>query len=66
MTRAESRAIVAVEVLVEEHEVAPVRIVPEFCRATVHGPAADIIAQEDPDEAFGYLLRDLEQVHQPA
>ena len=48
VTRAEPRAVVAVEVFVEQDQVAPVRIVLELFRAAVDRPPAVRIPQEDP------------------
>jgi hypothetical protein len=47
MARAESGAIVAMEVFVEEDEVAPVRIGLEFLRAVVDEPPSMVIAGEN-------------------
>ena len=47
---AEPGAVVAVEVLVEEQQVPPVRIVLELLRAAVHRPAALLVLQEDAAE----------------
>jgi hypothetical protein len=48
MAGADAGAVVAVEVLVEEEEVAPVRILLELADPAVHRPAAVLVAQEDP------------------
>src|SRR5512134_479735 len=53
--------VVAVEVLVEEDQGAPVRVVLELGRAAVDRPAAARVAQEDAREAPGDLLRNLEE-----
>ena len=44
---AETGAVVAVEVLVEQEEIAPVRILLELPRAAVDGPPALAVLQED-------------------
>src|SRR5437660_12637290 len=57
--RAEAHAGVAVEVFVEEQEVAPVRVVLKFAVPAVHGPAAFAVAREDADESVGEAARNL-------
>jgi len=44
MARTDAGAVVAVELLVEQHEVAEVRIGLEFLRIAVHRPAAVLVA----------------------
>ena len=56
MAGAEPRAVVAVEVFVEQDVVAPVGIGLELLRAAVHRPPAVLVAQEDPREPVGDLL----------
>src|SRR3954466_8020046 len=63
---AQPGAVVAVEVLVEQHVVAPVRIVLEGFRCAVNGAAAVLVLQEDAGDAGGELLGHLVQVHLPA
>src|SRR5262245_42733569 len=63
MARAEARAVIAVEVFVEQDQVAPVRIGLEFLRATVDRTPALLVAQEDRGEAPRDLAGDPEQVH---
>src|SRR5262245_11629305 len=63
VARAEASAIVAVEVLVEEDQVAPVRVVLELGCASVDRPLAARVAQEDAREPPRDLLRDLEKGH---
>ena len=46
----DAAAVVPVEVLVEEHQVAPVRVGLELLGSAVHRPAAVGIAQEDAGE----------------
>ena len=60
---AEPGAVVAVEVLVEQDQVAPVRIVLELRRAAVHRPPPVVVAQERRRQPPRDLLRDLEQRH---
>src|SRR2546427_9524547 len=50
---------VRVEVLVEQDQVAPVRIVLELATVPVDGPAAGGVAGEDADQAVRHLLRHL-------
>ena len=47
MAGAEAGAVVAVEVLVEQDEIAPVRVFLELPRAAVDRPPAVLVAQED-------------------
>src|SRR5687768_15950899 len=63
---AEAGAVVAVEVLVEQDEVAPVRILLEGPAAAVHGTRAVGAAQEDPGEALGQLGRHVPEVQHAA
>ena len=60
---AQPRAVVAVEVLVEQDVVAPVRIVLEFGRSAVDRPPAVGAAQEGAGQPAHQLLGDLEQGH---
>src|SRR5262249_16126571 len=61
MGGAQPHARVAVEVLVEEDQVAPVRIVLELADGTVDGPAPRLVAREDADHPVGNVLRHLPQ-----
>ena len=63
MTGTESRAIVAMKVLVKEDVVAPVGICLEFLRATIDSSPAVFVAQTDTGESVGDLLAYLEEVH---
>src|SRR5437773_411577 len=65
VARAEAGAVVAVEVLVEEDEVAPVRVLLELLAAAVDRAAAVAPAQEDVREAARELRGDLPQVQEP-
>src|SRR5215469_90587 len=64
--RAEPGPVVAVEVLVEQQEVAPVRIVLEQRLAAVYRPASVAAAHEGGDETAGQLLGNVEQRHHRA
>ena len=66
MTGAQARAVVPVEVLVEENVVAPVRVGLECLRAPVDRTLAAGITQEDAGQALRDLPGDLEEVHQRA
>ena len=56
MARAAGRARVAVEVLVEQHQVPPVRVVGEARVVAVAGPAAVRVGQEEPRQPRGELV----------
>src|SRR4029079_14380178 len=66
VARAKARAVVPVEVLVEQHVIPPVRVFLEFRRAAVHGPAAMLVPLEDTCQAVGNVVCDLEQIHTTA
>src|SRR5579871_6146618 len=66
MAGAETSTIVSVEVLVEQEEVAPVRIILEFVSSTVYGTVSHLVLQEDVSEAARNLLGHLIKVHAPA
>src|SRR3712207_1050164 len=59
MARAHAGAVVAVEVLVEEHVVTPVRIVLEGRVAAEDGAPPVLIADEDADQPARQLIGDL-------
>ena len=61
MVRAQAGAVVPVEVLVELHVVAPMRIGLEFVRSTVHRTLALCVPQKNARKAVGNFLADLEQ-----
>src|SRR5262249_47574323 len=63
---ADARAVIAVEVLVEQNEIAPVWVGLEFRGRAVDRALAGLVAQEDATQTPGNLLADLEQVHLPA
>ena len=65
MTRAQTRAVIAVEVFVEEDQVAPVRILLKLPRAPVNRAAALIVSLEDGGEPARDLLGHLVQMHLP-
>src|SRR5262249_1612993 len=48
MAGSEARAIVAVEIFVEQDVILPLRIRPKFLPASVHRPPARPISQKDP------------------
>src|SRR5215469_3928561 len=64
VTCSESCAVIAVEVLIKENVVAPVRISLEFLGSSVHGPTAMLIPKKYSNEPIRDLLAHLEQVHQ--
>src|SRR5215469_12351620 len=64
MARAEARTVVAVEVLVEEDVVAPVRVGLKLLRAAVDSTTALGVTQEDALEARGQLAAHLEEIHE--
>src|SRR3954470_7239040 len=66
MARPETRAVVAVEVLVEQEQIAPVRIGLKLRRSSVDGAMSVAVAQEDGGEAARDFLRDLIERHLPA
>src|SRR5215813_8124535 len=59
MARANAGAVVAVEVLVEEDEIPPVRVLLELPAASVHGPAAGLVPPPDPGGPPVHVLSDL-------
>src|SRR5215470_18964951 len=59
---ADARAVVAVKVLVEEHEVTPVWVALEFLGAAVDGPASVGASQEDARQPPRQLRGDLPEV----
>src|SRR5512137_1552109 len=63
---AEASAVVAVEVLVEEDVIAPVRVGLELLGVAVHRASALLVAQEGPAKTIGNLLAHLEEVHELA
>src|SRR6185369_1763727 len=66
VTCPQSRAVVTVEVLVEQDVVAKVRVILEFLRAPVNGAPALGIPREGADEPLGNFSTHLEQIHQLA
>jgi hypothetical protein len=65
MTGADSGAVVAVKVFVEEQQIPPVRVLLELFGAAMDGAGA-ILAGEDADQAPRDLGAHLLQVHEPA
>src|SRR5947208_2087314 len=63
---ADAGAVVAVEVLIEEDQVAPGRIALELRRAAAHGPAAVLSTEEDPGEPPRELGGHRPEVQHPA
>jgi len=61
MTGAKARSVVAVEVLVEQQQIPPVRVVLEGFGAPVDGPASLRISQEDAGQPLGEILGDFVQ-----
>src|SRR5947208_15878670 len=66
VARAEPRAVVAVEVFVEQDEIAPVRVLLEPAGAAVHRPAPIHVTQEDVAQTVRDFLGDLIERHVPA
>src|SRR5262249_56884084 len=66
MARAETRAVVAVEVLVEQEEVPPVRVVLESPCASVHRSPAVGAAEEDAAQATADVLGHLVERQPPS
>src|SRR5262245_13709995 len=66
MTGADSGAGIAIEVLVKEHEVVPVRIAPVLFDALEHGTCAVAITQEDARKPSRKVGCDLFERHQLA
>jgi hypothetical protein len=64
VTGSKARAVVSMEVFVEEDVVLPVRIGLEFLRTAVHGAAARLISQEYALQAIGDFACNFEQIHQ--
>src|SRR5689334_20817680 len=62
VTRSETRAVVAVEVLVEEQVVAPVRVALELLGASENRPAPLLVAREDPAQPLAELPAHLEEI----
>src|SRR6266704_960320 len=65
VARAEAGPVVAVEVLVEQEHVAPVRVLLKLARPPVDRPPAMAVPQEDAGQPAPDLLRDLIQGHVP-
>src|SRR3954447_26038393 len=66
VARTDAGAVVTVEVLVEEDQVPPVRVLLELRGAAVGRTMAVAVPHEDADQAAGDLMRDLCQRHQPS
>src|SRR4029450_5089457 len=63
MARPEACAVIALEVLVKENEIAPVRIVLELRGASIDRAAAGGVPQKDVCESLSDLLCDFEERH---
>ncbi len=63
MACTQARAVVTVEVFVEQDVIPPMRIGLELLRAAVYRTPSTLIAQEDPSEPVGDLLAHVEEVH---
>src|SRR5215469_3582426 len=63
VTGADTGAIVAMEILVEQQMIPPVGIALKLFGTPEHRPPARRIAQKYPGQPVGDLARDLEQVH---
>ncbi|MGB8464838.1 MAG: hypothetical protein WCE49_07835, partial [Terrimicrobiaceae bacterium] len=63
MTRSDARAIVAVEIFVEEYEIAPVRIVLEQFDSSVERTVAVRSAPENGNESLLKLQRNIPEIH---
>src|SRR5262245_4409141 len=63
MAGSKARAIVTVEIFVEQEVIFPLRIVLKFLCTAVHRPPARPISQKDPSEPMGDVPGHLEQVH---
>ena len=66
MAGPDAGAVVAMEVLVKQQVVVPIRITLKFFGTTVHRPTAAFVAQKNPNQAIGDLMRNLEQINQLA
>src|SRR5215212_1543465 len=66
MAGPQSGAIVAVEVLIEQHQVAPVRVVAKLVRAAVYRPMTVLVLEKDPRKTPSDLLGNLVERHQVA
>src|SRR5262249_14768351 len=65
MTGAEARAIVAVQIFVEQDEIAPVRVILEFPCPAIHRPPAIRVLEEDAGKSAPDLLGHLVEIHSP-
>src|SRR6266540_4103129 len=65
VARAEAGPVVAVEVLVEQEQVAPVRVLLKLARPPVDRPPALAVAEKDAGQPARDLLGDLIQGHAP-
>src|SRR5688572_741630 len=63
MAGSEAGSVVAIEVLVEQKEIPPVRVFLEFLRSSIHGTSAVGIPQKDASQPTRDLLGDLVEGH---
>ena len=66
MTGANAGPVVAVEILVEKHQVSPVRVRLKLLGTAVYRPAIVFIRQENPGQTPREFCRDIPQRHHPA
>src|SRR5271169_7097448 len=66
MTGADTGAVVAMEIFVEQQVIPPIGIVLEFLGTPKYRPPAGLIAQEDPGQPVRDFACDLKQIHQVA
>src|SRR5262245_40248994 len=66
MAGTQAGAIIAVEVLVEQDEIAPMWIFLENARTPVNRPASTSVAEEDAGQTPREILGDLVQIHELA
>src|SRR5689334_4215431 len=65
MTRAQARAVVAMEIFVKQDAVAPVRIFLDLLLAAIHWPATVLVFKEDALKAVRDLFGHLVKIHLP-
>src|SRR5262245_38953672 len=63
---AETSPVVTVEVLIEQDEIAPVRVLLKLPRPAIDRPSASLVFQKDAGEPAPEFLGDLVQVHLPS
>src|SRR5436309_14495666 len=65
MARAQAGAVVTVEILVEQDEVTPVRVILKLLRSAIDGTPALAVPEEDSNQAVRDLSGHLIKVHTP-